>query len=224
MHSSQHNIMMSSNNTKKRRVGVGGGDDAPSLHSDDGEHNNRLVHDELRTLLSSHMTNMLQMMSSMQGEITRLTEKCDRMEKSIHGMKESQKMNNSTNQIHTINALQVTQNTISENMNSRFDDLDNKLKYHEVLLRNQQWKYSAPRPSREYWDSVEDDEGSLEMYVEDFLGQIKQSTEKMRYGTLDEKEIVIDAPITYNQILEFDIPPQRICKNERPPIANVVVK
>ena len=85
MHSSQHNIMMSSNNTKKRRVGVGGGDDAPSLPSDDGEDNNRLVHDELRTL-SSHMTNMMNMMSSMKGEIIRLTEKCDRMEKSIDTM------------------------------------------------------------------------------------------------------------------------------------------
>ena len=72
--------MMSSNNIKKRRVDVGGSDAPPSLPTE-GE-NNGAVHDELK-MISSHMTNMMQMMSSMKGEIIRLTEKCDRMERSI---------------------------------------------------------------------------------------------------------------------------------------------
>ena len=117
MHSSQHNIMMSSNNTKKRRVGAGGGDAPPSLPAD-GENNNGSVHDELK-MISSHMTNMLQMMSSMQGEIIRLTEKCDRMEKSIDTMQRTQIANyNTTNQIkRTIKSMQTAQNTNSQNTN-----------------------------------------------------------------------------------------------------------
>lgn len=172
-------MMLSSNNTKKRRVGVsGGGDDTLPLLAD-GENDNRLVHEELKTI-SSHMTNMMQMMSSMQGEITRLTEKCDRMEKSIDTMQRTQIANhNTTNQMkQTINAMQTTQTTNSQNTNSRFDVMDNKLNYHEVLLKNQQWKYSAPRPSEEYWESAEDD---VAVDAEDFLTQIKLKTEEMRY-------------------------------------------
>ena len=74
-------------------------------------------------------------------------------------------------------------------MNSRFDDVDNKQKYHEVLLKNQQWKYSAPRPSGEYWDEEEED-------AEEFLTQIEQCTEEMRYGT-SNGNVVID--VSYNE-------------------------
>ena len=49
--------MMSSNNAKKRRAGLGGGDDAPP------ENSNGLVHEELK-MISSHMTSMMNMMSS----------------------------------------------------------------------------------------------------------------------------------------------------------------
>ena len=31
---------------------------------------------------------------------------------------------------------------------TRFDDVENRQKYHEVLLKNQQWKYSAPYPNK----------------------------------------------------------------------------
>ena len=41
---------------------------------------NRKMDKMLDKHLTKHMTNMLQMMSSMQGEISRLTEKCDRMD------------------------------------------------------------------------------------------------------------------------------------------------
>ena len=72
------------NSTKKRRVDEGGGGGEQSSNG------GGLVHEELKSI-SSHMTSMMQtlnqlvdsnrtqmaMMSSMQGEITRLTEKCD---------------------------------------------------------------------------------------------------------------------------------------------------
>ena len=181
---------MMSSNTKKRRVGPS------SLPSDDGEINNGLVHEELKTM-SSHMTNMMQMMQGMKGEISRLKEKCDRMEKSIDTMQRSQNENYSTtNQMNqTINAMKTAQNTISANTNSRFDAVDNKQKHHEVLLRNQQWKYSAPRPSQEYWDDLDEDEDDA---AEEFLTQIKKCTEEMRYGT-GNGDIYIDADLPYNE-------------------------
>jgi len=182
------------NNTKKRRVGKEGDNDGAS----GGERQvDRSVRDELKSL-SSHMTsmmehsrmqtqnmtNMMQMMQGMQGEITRLTEKCDRMEKSIEVMNESQ------------NKMQVTQNTISENMNSRFDDVDNEQKYQLVLLRNQQWNYSAPRPPATYWYTIGEDEGSA---ATGFLTQIKQRTEEMRYGTSNGNVVIDVFDLPYNE-------------------------
>ena len=60
--------------------------------------------------------NRLQMaeMKSMRVEIATLRDKCDAMEKSLQSA-----------------------------MDSRFNDVDNKLQYHEVLLKNQKWDYSA---------------------------------------------------------------------------------
>ena len=73
----------------------------------------------------------------MQDTITQLTEKCEQMDKSIktnlgtnaveNSMKDSQKM------------MDVKQNTIAENINSRFDVIYNKLKYQEVLFHKQKW-------------------------------------------------------------------------------------
>ena len=75
--------------------------------------------------------------------------------------------------------------------------MDNKQKYHEILLRNQQWKYSAPHLSDEYWDDLDEDEAAATA-ADSFLTQIKQRTEEMRYGTVDG-EISIEAPIIYNE-------------------------
>ena len=137
------------------------------------------------------------MMSSMKGEIIRLTEKCDRMERSIDTMQRTQFANlNTTNHMkQTINAMQTAQTTHSQNTNSRFDDMDNKQKYHEVLLKNQQWKYLAPRPPEEYWDGLDEDEAAATA-ADSFLTQIKQNTEEM--STVDG-EISIEAPIIYNE-------------------------
>ena len=140
-------------NTKKRRVDEGGSG---------GEQSNGggLVHEEL-IVLSSHMndmkstmdemkehsrlqtqnmTNMMQMMQGMQGEIARLTNECIEMKNTMQTIQGLQH----------VHSEQITHNTKS--VNSRFDVVDDKQNYDtmEVLLKNnQQWKYSAPRPSGE---------------------------------------------------------------------------
>ena len=190
------------NGTKKRRVGEGENDGASGERYMDG-----VVHEELKDIKTTmnemmehnrvqteNMTNMMRMMQGMQGEITRLTEKCDTMGKSIETMKRTQK----------------TQYNMTYNMNSRFDGMgdrfygvEDKLNYHkdkqaylEVLMRNQKWKYSAPRPSEEYW-IVYDDEHEA---ANDFLNDIKQYTEEMRYGNgNDDGYVEILAPLSYSE-------------------------
>ena len=63
-------------------------------------------------------------------------------------------------------------------------------------MKNQQWKYSAPRPSRGYWES---DDVNYEDEVEAFLEQIKKYTEEMRYGTSNEDVYFIDAEVSYDE-------------------------
>ena len=190
------------NSAKKRRVGEGGGGAEQSNSCG-------LVHEELKAL-SSYMTKMMEhnrdmmdMMKSMQGEIARLTNESNKMKQTMDTMHRTQNANyNTTNQMkQTINAMQTAQTTNSRNTNSRFDDVDNKLNYHEVLLKNQQWKYSAPRPSEEYWNNtVGEDEVAA---AESFLTQIKQHTEEMRYGTSNRKVVIdpelIDDELPYNE-------------------------
>ena len=62
--------------------------------------------------------------------------------------------------------------------------MNDKLKYHDILLQNQGWKYSAPHPSTEYWSNFDEDE---ENEAEDFLNHIKKSTEDMRLVRVTER-------------------------------------
>ena len=87
-------------------------------------------------------------------------------------------------------------------MNSQLDALggsqkrvEDKLEYHDILLKNQKWEYSAPHPSDEYWITL--DENEVEE-AEDFLSHIKRCTEEMRYGR-GNGEIEINADISYNE-------------------------
>ena len=194
------------NNTKKRRVGKEGVSDGAS-----GDRQvDRSVRDELKSLssnmtsmmehtrvLTENVTDMMGMMKSMQGEIARLRNNNDRMEKLMQ---------------KRFDSVEDKQNTISDDMNSKFDDTEDKLSYHkdyvkdklnyhEVLLRNQKWKYSAPRPSPGYWNDLDEDEDEN---AEEFLKDIRQRTEKMRYGTGDDDGCVeiehsIGAPIPYSE-------------------------
>lgn len=69
-------------------------------------------------------------------------------------------------------------------VSGRFDKMENKLKYHDILLQNQKWEYSASRPSEDYWNSVQD--SGLDYEANTFVTEIKKSTEKMRYCTGDD--------------------------------------
>ena len=89
------------NSTKKRRVGEGGGGGG-------GQSNGGgLVHKELKAL-SSHMTNMMDMMSSMQGEIARLTNESNQMKLKMEAMQRTQIANHNT----TMSTVLQMQNTI----------------------------------------------------------------------------------------------------------------
>ena len=165
-------------NTKKRRVG----DDGTRVSIDGsgssgGGSELAAIKSMMQELVQQNRT-QTNMMQSMQGEIARLTNKCDRMERD-----------------NKRSAL---------NMNSRFDVVDDKfdvvedkLKYHDILLQNQHWEYSAPRPTRaEYWDIIGAAERSQ---AEDFLSMIQECTEKMRYGTSDG-EIELTANLPYDGV------------------------
>jgi len=175
---------MSSNSTKKRRVAADGTDGVESAHD---------VHNELIAMKSTmnellnhtraqaeNMTSMMKVMSSMQEEM-----------KSLRG--------------DMINQLDF----MGEEIDTRFDEaydatkgLHDKLNYHEALLEDQKWKYSAPRPSFEYWDNLEDDpEDNLvppveiqEDVAESFLVDIQKCTEHMRYGTNNGDIYIVGGP------------------------------
>ena len=78
----------------------------------------------------------------------------------------------------------------------KFKKVDDKLKYHEILLKNQKWKYSAPFPSDDYWQNLDEDEDEQ---AEKFLKQSKTCTEVMRYGSSTNGEIRIDNGMTYHR-------------------------
>ena len=89
--------------------------------------------------------------------------------------------------------------SMDESICRQFDDTVDKLDYHEVLLKNQKWEYLASQPSEEYWDGVDDDDECEA--AANFLHQIREHTEEMKYGTGEnEGTIIIDSTtnLTYN--------------------------
>ena len=155
--------MSSSNNTKKRRVGA-----ASSSRVGDDENNGSLaVCDELKTM-STHMSSMMELMMNMQGELKSMRGDMNKMKEEITGMRGD--MKNMQGEIMQLTekcdgmerTIQKTTKNTKRLLSSRFDDIDDhfddmhdRINYHEVLLENQKWVYSAPRPSQEYWDSLD---------------------------------------------------------------------
>ena len=181
--------MSSSNNTKKRRVG-----DTPTDNNnneliaikssiDELVHQNRtqnsiekLVHQNHTQ--SENILNMLQLMKGMQNEM-----------KDMRG--EITQLREKCDDMHT-------------KLNENTDSTNHKLKYHDVLLQNQKWKYSARHPSNDYWNSVR---GSDQYYEANrFISDIKRCTEEMRYGIGESgptKDIHMNIPnhLSYHQDL-----------------------
>ena len=180
--------MSNRGNTKKRRVGGGG-----ALVSADNVGGGLAELSAIKSMMQELVqqnraqTNMINSMqgeiTSMKGDMTQLKKKCNTMETTINSV---------IRMFRTVHDIKLT-------MNSRFDGVDEKLKYHDILLQNQHWEYSAPRPSRaEYWDIIGAAERSQ---AEDFLSLIQQCTEEMRYGSGDGNiEIEIDANLPYNEV------------------------
>ena len=179
--------MSNNGNTKKRRVEgggarvsidgggiIGGGENSSAELS--------AIKSMMLELVNQNriQTNMMQSMqgkiNNMHGEITRLSNKCNTMETKIKSVKLSQRKS-----LAAIKTLQSAHHTKSDDMKSQLNGVDEKLKYHDILLQNQKWKYSAPRPSDDYWNSLDGED----QQAEEFLKQIQKFTEKMRYGQGD---------------------------------------
>ena len=100
----------------------------------------------------------------MRNNVKNIRDKCNAMEKSL------QKIQNTNSSLHE------TDTNFRDQMDSRFDNVENKQKYHELLLKNQKWEYSAP---------CLDGDSNLPPRSQHFLGQIKDKTCNMRHGTRD---------------------------------------
>ena len=112
---------------------------------------------EMMKSMQEEMEFMKSGMKNLQGEMKTLQGRAGWMDNSVRDVKKKQ----NTNHMMLL-------------------DMDKRQKYHEVLLKNQKWEYSAPRPSQEYWnglDPVEDGE------AENFLESIEKYTKDMRHGT-----------------------------------------
>ena len=89
---------------------------------------------------------------------------------------------------------------MEERIEESCDSVHKKLKYHEILLKNQKWKYSAERPSWEYWETDLWDDNADEEEAEGFLRQIEDVTNQMRNGTSSDGFIDIGAQLPYNDV------------------------
>ena len=119
----------------------------------------------------------------MQKDIKQLTKKCDNIGRKQEGIHED------------IGLLQTNQNTNSTRMILKFKKVDDKLEYQDVLLKNQKWEYSVPRPDTAFWNGITD--AGVLAEAEDFLVQMQKQTEAMRYGSSDE--IRIDNGMVYHR-------------------------
>jgi len=154
---------------KKRKIddqggtvgGGGGGESATAV-------NEEATLNKTMSEIMNQNRDMLEMMKSMQGEMMSMK----------HDIKSIQ-----SKQVRVESSLGLSMRDVKKKQNANHMmllDMDKRQKYHEVLLKNQKWEYSAPRPSQEYWnglDPVEDGE------AEKFLESIKKYTKDMRHGT-----------------------------------------
>ena len=142
---------------KKRRVDNGVGF-APLSAGRDGGREDGLAEVLLSTMnklldqnrsMESKIDMMKVEMKEMKEEMNTLGDKCDTMEKSLSEFR-------------------------SQNA-SHFDDVENRQKYHEVLLKNQKWEYAAPYPNE------------FSIGEHRVLDQMKKITCDMRYGKCNGK-------------------------------------
>eukprot|EP00581_Thalassiosira_minuscula_P015687 CAMPEP_0183734236 /NCGR_PEP_ID=MMETSP0737-20130205/43271_1 /TAXON_ID=385413 /ORGANISM="Thalassiosira miniscula, Strain CCMP1093" /LENGTH=511 /DNA_ID=CAMNT_0025967687 /DNA_START=126 /DNA_END=1658 /DNA_ORIENTATION=+ len=80
-----------------------------------------------------------------------------------------------------ITALEEQTTRISKETFTRFSDVDKRQKYHELMLKNQKWKYSISHPRTNYWDSIRHSDERRHC-AECFLEHIQKEITKMRHG------------------------------------------
>ena len=182
--------------TKKRKAN----EEETVLHSGKNQDASS-VNEELIAIKSSmhemmnqnraQMDSMLQLMTSMQGEmknmrndINILSNKCDRMEqcRRVDGQ------------------FQANMEKQIGDLNVRFGQHDDKLSYHYILLKNQKWEYSAINPPEDYWD----DTPIMHDDAESFLKQIRRKTEQIRYGQLTNGKIDLNEVEGDTAFLPYD--------------------
>ena len=151
----------SSNMKKKRRVGC------DTSAAETVNNNNELIAikstiDELvhqNRTQNENITNLLQLMKGMKDDMKFMQSEMKDMQGKITQLRQK------CDDMHT-------------KLNENADSTNHKLKYHDVLLQNQKWKYSARYPSDDYWNSVR---GSDQYYeAKRFLEEMKKCTEEIR--------------------------------------------
>ena len=201
---------------KKNELGNGEGGTAAILSTSDGYNKCDSCEvgadlKEIKSTLNEVMGVLKQFsggMRNMQGEITKLTKKCNQMDNSIHKMHNrfdnvnreiTRLTNNCTGigmcmqrEIGEIKQLKKQCKGMEKSIQKANDKIITSAECQMVLLKNQKWEYSAPRP----FDFAHmDDDGEEAEY---FLEQIEDYTKKMRYGTGDG-DIYISADIGYDE-------------------------
>jgi len=188
--------MSSNNNTndaKKRRVdggGISGG--IPSAGSS-GDQESR------EDMLMKMMHQQMAMMKGMQDEMKSMHKEMKSMQDSLKIMNSSMqnmqvRQSRMESSMQTMHNKQNCNTTKLRDIRGRFMKAETKQKYHEILLKNQKWEYSVPRPDAAFWNGITDD-GLAE--AEDFLVQMQKQTEIMRYGS--GEEIRIDSGMVYHR-------------------------
>jgi len=168
--------MMSNNgSTKKRRVGGGGARVSINGGGESGGGSELATIKSMMQELIQQNRTQTNIINNMQAEITLISNKCNMLEQACK---------------NTV--------TLNANMTRRFDAVDEKLKYHDILLQNQGWKYSAPSPSAEYWSTLNENEKRV---AKDFLRQIQYCTEDMRNCQGDGVFVLnVNSDLPYNEV------------------------
>lgn len=184
---------------KKRRVGSEGGGNSHSTLPPAGL---AAVYDEMKTSMKELMDQNCLMMQLMKNSMSTLQAEINNMRGDISSMKgdikeDTQSMRCDIKEIKV--DIESTRGDVSslkidctQLIMKKFDRMKDELNYHEALLKNQKWEYSAPRPSDEYWNAAAEN-GDVED-AELFLQQIQSNTEAMRYGSVDG-DIIIESSL-----------------------------
>ncbi|KAL7457968.1 hypothetical protein ACHAWC_009979, partial [Mediolabrus comicus] len=112
--------------------------------------------------------NLTQKIDMMMQMMSRMEERCCRLETECSSLK---------------NALEMKTNSIKEHVDSKFGK---QHEFNSMLVRNQSWEYSASVHAAEIWEDYGYDEDEA-TYLEESSGALKSLTEKMmRQGEFPE--------------------------------------